>query len=266
MQALLTTIKGLFEQLPARLKNSGAAPVAAKKKRSAPSQNPVGPRGVRSTPELSQADPGSTGGIARATTFPAPTPIQTINPSRGSFDENRLQTNTLSNPSLRQSFQELASPSDMSATRTPDSSSTGNSIQQQYNLQQFGGNNALPDLSAMMFPSADPFAYPNQPMMEFDNIKQENPGMSQPNYLSSGPGIPYDDLEGQLFGPIPPYLMQGQPNFDVSQMDTGMPGLNPLEINYHTGVTPNGDVNFDAIFSGEGDEWSSMLLDQRFRH
>jgi hypothetical protein len=159
------------------------------------------------------------------------------------------------------------SPAELSATGTPDSSSTSNSIQlQQYNLQQFGGNDALPDLSAMMFPSADPFAYPNQPMMEFDNIKQENIGnMPLPNYLSNGPGI-YDDLEGQLFGPIPPYLMQGQPNFDISaQMDTGMSGLNPQEVNYHTGVTPNGDLNFDSIFSGEGDEWSNMLADQRFR-
>ena len=119
----------------------------------------------------------------------------------------------------------------------------------------------------MMFPSADPFAYPNQPMMEFDNIKQENIGnMPQPNYLLNGtqPGI-YDDLEGQLFGPIPPYLMQGQPNFDVSQMDAGMSGLNPQELSYHTGVTPNGEMNFEAIFLGEGDEWSSSLADQRFR-
>jgi hypothetical protein len=158
------------------------------------------------------------------------------------------------------------SPSDISATGTPDSSSTSNSIQQQpYNLQQFGANNALPDLSAMMFPSADPFAYPNQPMMEFDNIKQDNIGnMPQPSYLSGGPGI-YDDLEGQLFGPIPPYLMQGQPAFDAStEGNYGMTGLNPQETNYQTGVTPNGDINFDGIFSGEGDEWSNMLADQRF--
>lgn len=266
LQASLTIPKGLFEQLPARLKDGRAAPVSAKKKRSAPSPNPVGPRGVRSTPELSQADPGSAGGIARATTFPAPSPIQTNNLSRGSFDENRFQSNTLSNPNLRQSFQELMSPSDLSATGTPDSSSTGNSIQQQqYNLQQFGGNNALPDLSAMMFPSADPFAYPNQPLMEFDNIKQENTGnILQPSFLSNGRGV-YDDLEGQLFGPIPPYLMQGQPNFDVSaQMDPGMSGLNQ-EMNYQTGGIPNGDMNFEGIFSGEGDDWSSMLVDQRFR-
>lgn len=160
----------------------------------------------------------------------------------------------------------------MSTNGTTDSSSPGISAQPlQYNLtQQFGASNGLPDLSAMMFPSADPFAYPNQPMMEYDNIKQENidnllNSSQAPSFLSNettAPGI-YDDLEGQLFGPIPPYLMQGQPNFDGSgQMDTGgIPGMN-LEMNY--GVPPNGDMNFDSIFLGDGgDEW---MADQRFRH
>ncbi len=102
--------------------------------------------------------------------------------------------------------------------------------------------------------------------MELDNIKQENTtNTPQPNFLPTGPGI-YDDLEGQLFGPIPPYLMQGQPNFDVSaRMDDGMLGLNPQEIHFHTGVTPNGDMSFEGLFSGEGDEWNNMLADQRFR-
>ncbi|KAG0646975.1 Activator of stress 1 [Hyphodiscus hymeniophilus] len=254
-------LRGLFEQLPENLKNGRAAPVSAKKKRSAPFANPAGPRGVRSTPDLSQPEPA--GGITRATTFPTPTPIQTNNTSKSPFNE-RLQLNNLSNPNLRQTFQELMSPSDLSATGTLDSSSTSNS-NQQYNMQQFGPNTALPDLSAMMFPSADPFAYPNQPMIEFDNIKQENTGnLPQPNYMSNASGM-YDDLEGQLFGPIPPYLMQGQPSFEVSaQLDGGMSGLPPHEMNYGTGIAPSGEMNFDGIFSGEGDDWSSFT-DQRFR-
>jgi hypothetical protein len=36
-------------------------------------------------------------------------------------------------------------------------------------------------------------------------------------------------------------------------------------MNYHTGVTPSGAINFDKIFFGDGDEWSSMLTDQRYR-
>ena len=271
--------QSLFEQLPERLKNGRtAAPVTTKKKRPAPPANPPGPRGMHSSPDLSQSDSGPGSGLGpRATTFPVPSPIQTGNLQRSSFESNRFQTNTLSNPNLRQSFHELMSPTTTSATGTPDSSSTGNSMQQpQYNVRApIGGDNAFPDLSAMMFPSGDPFAYPNQPMMQFENIKQENldilNGSHTPQmYLSngnSGSGI-FDDLEGQLFGPLPPYLTQGQPNFEIpGQMDSTnvMAGLTPQEMSYQTGVTPNSDMNFDGIFSGEGDEWSSMLGDQRYR-
>jgi hypothetical protein len=149
--------------------------------------------------------------------------------------------------------------------------------QQQYPApQQFGISNALPDLSAMMFPSADPFAYPNQPIMEFDNVKRENIDMmtgsqTAPIYIQhagGGHGI-YDDLEGQLFGPLPPYLAQGQPNYDIQgQMGGGnsmMSAMNSQEMAFHTGITPGEDMNFDGIFNGEGEEWSNMLADQRFR-
>ena len=232
---------------------------------------------MRNTPKSTLPDTGSSGGLARAATFPTPTTVQNGNPTKRSSDESRYQGNKLSNPNLRQSYHELISPTELSASGTPDSSSTGNSIQQQkYNMQQqVSINNALPDLSAMMFPSADPFAYPNQPLMEFDNIKQESVGsMPQPNYPSSNgaqPGM-YDDLEGQLFNPIHPYLIHGQPNFDLpGQMVPGFSGLNPQEMIFQTGtgagtgVMQNGEMSFDGLFSGDGDEWSSMLADQRFR-
>ncbi len=136
----------------------------------------------------------------------------------------------------------------MSSTGTPDSTTAANSLQQSpFPLQQpFQINTAIPDLNAMMFPSADPFAYPNQPLIEFNNVKRENDGtgqgpQGQRMYLSNGvngPGL-YDDLEGQLFGPLPPYLMQGQPSYDrQGQMDTSnsiMGGLNPQEMIYQTG-------------------------------
>jgi hypothetical protein len=229
---------------------------------------------VRSTPDLSKSE--FTGLGQRATTFPVPTPSQSGAPRR-SYEDGRFQTNTMSNPNLRQSFQELVSPMDLSSTGTPDSSSTVNSVPRpRYNMPpQFGLTSGLPDLSAMMFPSADPFAYPNQPMMEFESIKQENVNMhsTQPPTMflsngASGPGI-YDDLEGQLFGPLPPYLMQGQPPFDAAgQIDAGqslISGLSPPGMTYNTGATPNSDLNFDGIFSGDGEEWSSMMSDQQFR-
>jgi len=135
-------------------------------------------------------------------------------------------------------------------------------------------NNYIPELGAMMFPSADPFAYPNQPMIDFESrhTKQEFAGnildTSHPNmYLSNiGTNVssPYDNIEGQLFGPLPPYLMQNQPNMDLSQMSMPMPGLNPQEIRAHSGLTPRVGVNFDEIFAEGNDEWNNMLADQGY--
>ncbi len=77
----------------------------------------------------------------------------------------------------------------------------------------------------------------------------------------------YDDLEGQLFGPLPPYLQQGQP-YDMQSHVGGnmMTGISP-DMHYHTGITPNDEMAgaFDGIFSGDGDEWGNMLHGSRFR-
>jgi hypothetical protein len=178
--------------------------------------------------------------------------------------------NSASNPNLRNSFQELMTPSDMSTVGTPDSGASSFAQAQQFNI-----NSSMPDLGAMMFPSADPFAYPpNHPMMNYENGKQDDPMVdynSSPNptiYVSNGnpnPGI-YDDLEGQIFGPLPPYLTQGPQNFTFQgQMDMGqgmMENMGPI-MNYTTGLAPDGDMNF--VLSGESGGWSNMLNDQRYR-
>jgi hypothetical protein len=224
----------------------------------------------------SQTEPAPAMGISRAATFPVQTQAPVSGVPRSSLDEKPFQLNTLSHPNLRQSYHELLSPTDLSASGTPDSSSTTNSLHgSQYSLPPVN-KNGLPDLSAMMFPSADPFAYPNQPMIELDNVKQENfggldnssqaPSMYIPNN-NNGLGM-YDDLEGQLFGPIPPYLMQGQQQFDMSDhMDVTnntMSGTNPQSMHFHTGLTPGTEMNFEGIFSGDGEEWSNMA-DHTFR-
>lgn len=97
-----------------------------------------------------------------------------------------------------------------------------------------------------------------------------DPQTTTPMFLSNGPpgSAAYDDLEGQLFGPLPPYLMQGQQNFNIP-MDlvpgNGMVGLQPDDINGVMGnMAQNADMNFDGIFSGEWDEWNNMSQDQRY--
>ncbi|KAL3419637.1 fungal specific transcription factor [Phlyctema vagabunda] len=275
-------LRGLFEQLPDRLKNSHTTPTITKKKRSAPSSSvSLGARPKRSSPDL-KTEPGF-GPPMRATTFPVnPSSLRHTSVPRVSLDGTRFHPSNSSDPGLRSSFHELMSPStDMSACGTPDSSSSNSfsQPQSQFGMPQTfsGSNNGLPDLTAMMFPSSDPFAYPNQPMMEFDSAKHDGMNVmdgaqrSNPVYVSHGPAGPvvYDDLEGQLFGPLPPYLMQGQQNYETP-MDTSntmMGGMNPNDMSgmMGAGVPPNGgDMNFGGIFSGEGDEWS-MLQDPRYR-
>lgn len=64
----------------------------------------------------------------------------------------------------------------------------------------------------MMFPTGDPFAYPNQPIMDFSTMGAQSGHQTsgQPHQDSMQFYTPnvYDDIEGQLLGPIPPYLMQ----------------------------------------------------------
>jgi hypothetical protein len=73
-------------------------------------------------------------------------------------------------------------------------------------------------LDAMMFPSDDPLAYPNQPRVDFGmhgaGLHATNPG----DMLQHDPSaffVPqsYDGIEGHLLGPLPQYLMhpQGDP-------------------------------------------------------
>lgn len=277
LPAIANLSKALFEQLPQRLRETRNThtPIQPKKKRSAPSPTPSSTR--TATP---QERPRSGHGppiqpVSRSSTFPINTTSQAPNSQRSSLDGHRFNINTMSNPNLRQNFHDLMSPS-MSTVTTPDSYGTPNTMPHYPTPLPRSVNNSLPDLSSVMFPSADPFAYPpNQPMMEFDNVKQEdmvpNNSTQPPNmYISSNPsGAPgiYDNLEGQIFGPLPPYLTQGQQQtFDYQgQMGSAggmVPGINPQEMNYHTGLTPNGEMNF---LLSDADDWSNMLGDPRYR-
>jgi len=148
-----------------------------------------------------------------------------------------------------------------------------------------GQNNPnLPDLSAMMFPSAEPFTYPNQPLTTFEN-KQFG---KQPQYFNNmndpsammGSRMNQSDsenLEAQLFA-LPPYMMQGnqwsvnlqgqqqQPpmqNVMPGSNQNGMPGgsVNNANWNNQQGQA-FADINLNDIFGGS--EWNSSLMDQNY--
>ncbi|PBP28638.1 hypothetical protein BUE80_DR000246 [Diplocarpon rosae] len=264
------TLSGLFEQLPQSLRESRSTVSTQKNKRSAPLPTPPTPPAHRNLHSHREA-PEPTILASRATSFPLQAPtVQAGALLRTSLDSEHFQTNTTPTPHPRQSPHELMSPpTDILPNGTPKFGSTS-SMQPQYAMQpEFGLSSAVPDLGAMMFSSNDPFAYPNQPVLNPDHIKQEGMGrvsgtQAVPMYFSeNGPGHAYDDLQGQLFGPLPPYLSQTQPNINMQGvMGTHMMGQN---LTYATSVAPSDEVNFDGIVSGDGENWSNMLADQRFR-
>jgi hypothetical protein len=263
-------MKVLFERLPEKLKRSQTEPKLPKKKRSASSLNPVIKHESRGSPDIHNSAP-PTSNVQRSTTFPSRIDTTASTRQPASFDNPRHPSSAAPDQKWRRSIQDLVSPVDVSGIGTPDSTVSSNGLQTQVNFQQPFG-----DLGAMMFPSADPFAYPNQAMMSFDNLQQK-PGFlgnsidtSVPNmFIGAGANVssPYDNLEGQLFGPLPPYLMQTQPQVDMSQMDMGgIPRFNLQEMRGHTGLTPGVgvNVNFDDLFVGGNDEWNNILGDQGY--
>lgn len=73
------------------------------------------------------------------------------------------------------------------------------------------GVSGFPDLTNMMFPSNDPFAYPNQPISVLENLQSSNPDQSFTSQLfADGPNTEsYNNPSAPFYGPIPAYSMQG---------------------------------------------------------
>jgi hypothetical protein len=138
-----------------------------------------------------------------------------------SFDDAGLQPPDYGEP-FASSFH--FSPLDLS-TPSPDHTAAGG-MQETAHLLQHGAPNPIHRFDAMMFPSGDPLAYPNQPRVDFAGQRPgaSVPGANPSNMMQQDPSqfyIPpqmYDNIEGQLMGPLPPYMMQSQvhPGFGFS--------------------------------------------------
>jgi hypothetical protein len=102
-------------------------------------------------------------------------------------------------------------------------------------------------MDAMMFPSEDPFAYPNQPLM--DPAGHHHPGSQTPQSGAGGqphdamqfymPNM-YDGIEGQLLEPIPSYLIQHgqrqpQHGLDAAAQMYGTPDMMAMPQGAHGG-------------------------------
>jgi hypothetical protein len=245
------TLHGLFEEFE-KIRHDAAA--NRKKRNASPRPQPAA---LRSDPDLAGQnieDAKSSQQPQRASTFPdklygkassaskrSSFPHSSYATNTGSDNNAHNNNNTTTTTSPRDSYIQSPTSEQMPGIVTPDTGSAAsrdnNNNKMPYNTTYLnpqhhttrgptmGMNmpqNSLPDLSPLMFPSGDPFAYPNQPLTALEGAplgsKDFNlpPGFyspMQPNNPSSRNSSGFDqDMndEVQILGSLPPYLMHGQ--------------------------------------------------------
>lgn len=180
------------------------------------------PQPARSHPDISAAarEPVQPGLHRRASTFP----------------KQNTSAPTAQTPTFDQRAMGYAAPAQSSGSSTgpytPTSTNFGPGAFAASAMEDSSPNNLLPygfgadiaqpnlpDLSAMMFPSAEPFNYPNQPLTTFENNQfSKDPAVFSNFNATSTPSMmpsrqanvtESDNLEAQFYT-LPPYMMAQQ--------------------------------------------------------
>lgn len=278
-----SALKTMFERLPESIRHGGEL-IESKKRRQGSS-----PQSIGSRPSLLKQDDFM--GLRRASTFP-----ESIPDCKRTAHGNALPISSthLANLGLEPAYNSPSSGNgdffDPVPGLTPTSSSTSlanfgvpsmhgtpqNSAfpptpMDRSFAESSGFNVPISDISTMMFPSADPLAYPNQPMTTFENKHPQvldrsihspivgsiphqmsgvdiksHPAMFEPT--SMPPGRRLNDTEAQIFNNMPMYLMQGaHPSRGFSQ--NGGPHMQ----------MPGPNLPFDDMLNH--DEWAHSFLD-----
>jgi len=217
-QRVTKTLDGLFNELPTKLNLPSSASVRSKK-RTATSEAPTNPAVVLQQRRSEE--------IARTHQRRSMSNGFSSQP-RASFDSLRLTSGgiypdpTTDSAAFQASLQDLL-PLEIPNRTTAD---TASSSTHAYASRTSDALHSLHKLDALMFPSEDPFDYPNQPMMELGFAHRVSHGSAAANSpaLSTGQqeassffsmNGPFDDLDPQLMGQIPPFVMQESPGLDL---------------------------------------------------
>ncbi|KAF1941629.1 transcriptional activator Mut3p [Clathrospora elynae] len=277
-----TALKGMFERLPESIRHGGEI-IASKKRRQGSS-----PQSASSRPMFLTHDALSP---RRASTYPESTPhakyagqAQSLPISNAHFASLGLDPVYGSSPASNTSLYDAVP--DLTPTSSNDSLPTFG-IPPTHHPQQnspfpatplpssfadpSGLNVPISDMSTMMFPSADPLAYPNQPMTAFENRNPQaferrtatsitgsiphqmpvmdnkaHPAMYAPTIM---PGRRFNDNEAQSFVPMPMYLMQGSQPYRGYPPQPGAPHIQMSGPN----------MQFEDLMSSE--EWTQTFMD-----
>ncbi|KAI1173901.1 hypothetical protein F4777DRAFT_416198 [Nemania sp. FL0916] len=208
-----SALENLFEQLPVALKESEAPGIQSKKRprsglklESNPSarrtHSPTSSQNVSRAPSLSKA-------ISAKIQKRSPAPI-----SHSSSMGNEHMMSPSFDPTFGP-FQFSPSAMTVASPGSVEAASLGDAGHAKAQHSTTGAAQQIHRLDAIMFPSDDPLAYPHQPRADIgingSTLHHSSPGEilqhdSSPYYV---PQL-YDGIEGQLLGPLPPYLMQAQ--------------------------------------------------------
>lgn len=130
----------------------------------------------------------------------------------------------------------------------------------------------LPDFNEMMFPSADPLAYPNQPMTL---LERQDPDAFNPtlfNFSNTTPATAplNESVDAQLFGPMPPYLMQGQyAGFGWQNMNSpttmSIASESTMAVDGNGGPWSSQNMQREGDGLVFGDEWGQTWMGQNYR-
>jgi hypothetical protein len=210
--------QALFDQLPEQL-DAGSIRQAPSKKRSAPTGRPSSGSSHNVPIPASMSSLG-TADFTRASQVSTSTYPTTM--SQGTMDMQGGGVTAFQDNSFAANFGDFMTP-DMQRSTPESTASTATSAQRMsYGGQQMGMHNPVNKLDSLMFPSEDPFAYPNQPMMELGFPGKTDPSTSvgdQNQDMQLFLTGTFDDVESQIFGQPPPYMMH--------QQGQGMMGVSP---------------------------------------
>ncbi|TIA78749.1 hypothetical protein D6C76_03909 [Aureobasidium pullulans] len=293
-----TTLEGIFKALPAWAREGRTNPVPSRKRRQSSTIAPP-PQSARSHPDISvtakEPPPPQPGSVQRASTFPN----QGSNVSLASAYDQRMSFPTPSMSSGSGPYTPTSPDfNQQSLVSGPMETSSPSNGLLPYNLPLDMTNPNLPDLSAMMFPSAEPFTYPNQPLTTFENSQfAKDPNMFNNFNESKAPVLmpgqsnatEADNLEAQFYA-LPPYMMQQQQQQrqqqqqqsrwemgmmqqqQQQQQQAQMANLRQVSGGWAGQQQPLGqgagfpNINLNDMFGGENDIFGGgMLMDQGYR-
>ncbi|KAI4932615.1 hypothetical protein J4E85_003013 [Alternaria conjuncta] len=278
-----TALKGMFERLPESIRHGGEI-IASRKRRQGSSPHSLGTR-----PTFGQSDSAAP---RRASTYPDSIPnvktagqaqsFESGGPDFGSIGlGSSYPAHSISNPNLFDGVPGLTPTSSNDSLPSfglapiHDSQQTssafgptslGNPL-----ADPSGLNVPIADISTMMFPSADPLAYPNQPMTAFENKHPQtfdrstgtpvsghppqlstsmemkgHPAMFAPTSTPNSQARPMDS-EAQIFTSMPMYFMQGNQQYRGYPPQQGMP------------MQTSSNMPFDELMHQE--DWSQSFMD-----